>query len=103
MQLENKTTNIRLVLNEGGEAVYATYAELINLVMGVPVQGGYSIDDIRHRISIKDSAEKAKGQGEIEMSITDADYLKKLIKVTKFPFVHEDLLEFIDAIAAMRK
>jgi hypothetical protein len=74
--------------------VASSYAELIKIVCDSPIQGGYDIKDIEHRIKIKGAASMATERGSFELEDADADYLRKAVMSMKWGISHEDILKF---------
>ena len=98
--LENKQTEITANAGEG-KVTKLTYAELINLVCNSPIQGGYSIQDIKARIAILATVTNAGEELNIENA--DAAYLQNIVKGMKWSFVHKDLISFKEDVEKMQE
>lgn len=93
--LINKKTDILLPSGEG--VIPVGYSELIKMVCNSMIQGGYSISDIRSRITISSAADKPSGET-IELENSDAVYLQNAVKNMRWYFSHKDLITFTDDI-----
>ena len=96
--IENKKTSINVTVN-GAAPFEASYAQLIEtFIVTQPKQNGYSKKDIQHRLAILKSVKDADGQ--INFNPSDYAYLKSLVENSKWDFVHEDIITFIDDISS---
>lgn len=93
--LINKKTEL-----EGKDNEKLDYADMIGVCLNQAKQGGFSLDDIEQRLRIK-SATGSKKDDNIELEDSDVQNLKKIVKNTKWPNVHEDILEFSKAVEAL--
>jgi len=94
--IENKQTQI-LKDKESGKA---TYADLIGIVINAPQQGGYDLNDIESRLSIKKVCDSANGT--IELEDGHFRYLKTLVSKARWQILHEDVLSFVADINAVK-
>ena len=93
-KIENRETSML----DGETQKGVTVAEVIKLIARGQVSGGYSLDDIRHRVAIIESSEKAAKS--IELEEADYKYLTTLINSSAFklPFFHSEILTVVDLI-----
>jgi hypothetical protein len=91
-QFEDIQTAIKA---QGDDGLFeAKYSDLIKIALKMPEQGGFSYEDIDHRIKIN----RALDKNPISLEDADHKYLVNLIKRTRWNFWHEDLLKFRDDI-----
>ncbi len=99
----NKQTDIKAVIDQGGEPILLTYSDLIKLVCNTMIQGGYSISDIKSRIAITSACDGVKPGKEIKLESSDATYLQSAIKNQKWFMSHKDILGFVDDVEKMKE
>ena len=97
--LENKETRLK---NQDGET-YTLYSDLINHSLNIIPQGGISPSEMRKRVRIIKSLEKAPLAGNIiKFEDNDAENLKQIVKTSKWSLIHEDILNFQDDVDSMK-
>jgi len=94
--LKNKTTAI---IKEAGKAETLTFADLAIFCVNTMPQGGVDVSEMRNRIALLDSLEKAKET--IKIEATPAETLKSCVTSMKWAFMHKDLVSFIEAVEKM--
>ena len=78
---------------KGDEKKHMSYKDLIELVLDIVPQGGFTVTDVTNRLRLKDQLKKAKD----DISLEDADYgnLKELIKISRWPYYDEEIGTFL--------
>jgi ABC-type molybdate transport system ATPase subunit len=99
---ENQQTSITAPVQGTNEVKEMTYANLAQLILNVPPQGGWTKDEMRIRIKIEDKLEKLKAGEKIELE--DAE-MQKIVDCSDQPwqFKHKDLLRYLDNLADWNK
>ena len=98
--LENKLTLIT-IQGEENKSVPVDYATLIKIVCNTPDQRGYSIQDIKFRLTISDIVSNKKVGIHIHLENADAKYLQNLVENMKWGFIHKDLISFSEDVGKM--
>jgi len=94
---KNQQTEITVPIAGTKEKTTMTYANLTQLVLNIPPQGGWTKDEMKIRIKIEDKLEKVKEGETIELE--DAE-MQKVIECSEQPwqFKHKDLVKYLDDI-----
>jgi len=96
-KLEIKKTTLKL--NADSEDVM-DYAELIRYVLAQVPQHGLTPDVMRKRMRILDAVDKAT-DGVIQLEDADANVLKSTVNNAVWSVMHQDILDFTDAVDGM--
>lgn len=92
--IENKTTSLVLKADDKGQPVFATYADLVSIVINFPVQGGFTITQIKQRLTILAACEVV---GEvILLEDIDLTLVRTLVTEFKWTQVNKDIVNFND-------
>lgn len=91
-QLDLKDTEVPKAGNEKN-----SYADLIRIVMSQQPQGGFPIEEIRNRLKVLDDLDKAEN-GVLLLEDARADKLIECVKVMRWPFMHQGILDFTDDV-----
>lgn len=89
--IENKNSNIPGDLK--------TYSDLIMFCVKNPPQGGFDIADMRKRMKVMDVIEK--GGESLEFEDAEFECVKQCVKNMRWPFLHKEVMEFVDYISAL--
>ena len=68
-----------------------------------PIQGGYSIQDIKSRIAILAAIENKKKDEDILIENAEATYLQNALNAMRWGFVHKDLITFSEDVTSMKE
>lgn len=90
--IENRTTEIINVDDQGNRLGQCKYSHLIQLVIKRGKQTGFDWNDIDNRIAIQKSIDGHPDIIQLEDSYFT--YLKKLVETMTWAFFHEDLVAF---------
>jgi len=101
MYLENKTTEITAYNEEIKLPEVLTYDKLIQILLNTPVQGGFTLTDVEHRVSLRKALKNMK-DNKIQFENADGNYLKNLVATMKFPSDHEDILHLATDVKEMK-
>lgn len=89
--MKNKETGLP---KENG---FLTFADLANQVINVPPEGGFDLDEMELRLSMRKKLNEANDT--IKMSAEEFAKLKELVLAPfKFGIMHEDLVDFIKTV-----
>lgn len=89
--LKNKTYSLK---GEGDKE--ATTVSLIKFCIHVPVQGGFSLSDVRNRLRIEAACDNTGD--EIKLEDADVANLKSIVNEVRWYTVHSDIVDFCDEI-----
>jgi len=104
-KLENKTTEIEALIEEGNQysgVKKMLYSDLIIAALKSPRQEGYNYDELKSRFRIIDIMEPSKEGDIIELEDSDAAFLQPIMKNFPWRAVDKDLITMTDDILAMK-
>lgn len=78
------------------------YGTLIRILMK-PVAGqSYDLNDIESRLRVGKVLDAIKSNEDIQLEDSDAKYLQNLVKGYRWGIIHQDILDFSNAIANLK-
>ena len=98
---KNQQTEINMKEVDGSEKKM-TYADLSNLTLNIPPQGGWTKDEMKIRFKIEAKIENLKVDETVELE--DAEFAK-LVQCSNQPwqFKHKDLLRYMEDLEDWNK
>ena len=80
----------------------ANYGTLLRILLK-PVQNqSYDLSDIESRLRIGKVLDTITGNEDIQLEDSDTKYLQNLVKGYRWGIIHQDILDFSNAIAALK-
>ena len=95
--VENKQTEIKS--GEGEKTM--SYFDLIKLIINVPSQEGYNVEQMRQRLTIWGVVDANIDASSVSFEVKDFNILKDSINKFKWAQIHKDIVEFIDYINSL--
>jgi len=80
-----------------------TYLDLAKICLNAPPERGFTPDEMRARMRVLDALDAAQGQDAGCLILEDADAVKlqSCVQAMRWPRMHRQLVEFLDAAANM--
>lgn len=98
--INNKITEIVIKTDEKGAPIFASFGDLLLLTINVAPQQGFSISDIRERLTISNKIDLAK-DGVIELTTQELTLIKTSFDGFKWSTVHKNLVELSDILNSL--
>ena len=97
--IENKVTEI--ISGTPDQPKMMTYVDLCKLIINQPSQEGFTVEQIRQRLTIFGVLTVTENPEKVEIEVKDFTALKEVINKFKWAQVHKDIVAFVDYINSL--